>query len=132
MKRGGAADSGWGIYDHSVFLIADTLTLRFDEDRVLVALDAYSNSSRWSEANDDAPVEPEGRGQLTIDWQADSDRVVLQSTPTFALAQNAHSLHIYLDSAPAAHLYDEVGTGLTVGLAAGAIRENIVTDLTLM
>lgn len=132
LKRGRAVDPHLGIYEHSVFLIADTLTLRFDEDRALVALDAYTNEKLWVRGKEESQVKPRGRGRLKIDWHADSDRVLLPAIPRFVLAPNAQRLHIHLESEPVSDVYYEVGTSLAVGLAAGAIREIIISDLMVM
>jgi hypothetical protein len=129
MKRGRAIDPRFGIYEHPVFLIADTLTLRFGEDRALTGLDAYTNDKLWAHEEEESQVKLSGRGRLTIDWHADSDRVRLPGIPRFVLAPGAQRLHIHLESARASDAYYDVGTSLTVGLGAGAIREIIIADL---
>lgn len=129
MRRGRAIDARLGIYEHPVFLIADTLTLRFDEDRTLVALDAYTNDQRWALREEESQVKLSGRGRLKIEWHADSDRARLPGSPRFVFATGARRLHIYLDSASTSNSYFEVGDGLTIGMEAGAIREIIIAEL---
>ena len=128
-KRVRAVDSLLGIYEHSVFLITDTLTLRFNENRILTSIDAYTNDQLWSHRDEEAPPITNGRGRLTIDWHLASDRVRVAGRPKFEL--QPERLHIYLQPAFRAEIYYEVGTGLTVGLGAGAIREIIIADLTV-
>src|SRR4051812_548248 len=64
QRRGRLIDHEFNIYVRPVFLIADTLTLRFDEDRVLVGLDAYTNNARWDRAELSSALELQGIGRL--------------------------------------------------------------------
>jgi len=129
FKRGRLLDPSLGIYEHPVFLIADTLTLRFDEDRTLSALDAYTNADKWLRTDLVANVEPSGTGRLTIEWRSDADRVRLPDIPEFVFAEHVRTLHIYLGPASSLRRYFVVGEGLIVGIEAGAIREIIIAEL---
>lgn len=129
LKRGRAVDAQFGIYDHPVFLIAETLTLKFDEDRALVALDAYTNADLWTPAEEESRMKPAGHGRLQIKLSSDSDRISLATSPRFGFARLARRLHIFLDSSSAAEIYFEVGTNLTVGLARGELQEIVISDL---
>lgn len=111
-----------------VFLIAGTLTLRFDEGGTLVALDAYSNAALW-ERSERASHEPVARGRLRIDWHAEGDRVGLSETVRYAVSPDLRRLHIRFDPASAPSSYVEVGSGLLVAVHDGELREIVVTNL---
>jgi hypothetical protein len=131
FKRGRLLDPRLGIYEHPVFLIADTLTLRFDEDRTLSALDAYTNADNWLRTDLVADVELSGTGRLMIDWRSESDRVRLPDIPEFVFAERVRTLHIYLGPASSLKRYFVVGEGLIVGIEAGEIREIVFPQLTM-
>lgn len=132
LKRGRAIDTSLGIYAHPVYLIADTLTMKFDDDRTLVALDAYTNADRWSPTAEEWNTKPIAQGRLQVRWNSDSDRASLAKRVTFAFARTAQRLHIRFDSASAPEVYYHVGAGLAVALKEGEIQEIVISAVTFV
>jgi hypothetical protein len=129
LKGGHPTARGVVVREESVFLIADTLTLRFNGERILVALDAYTNAALW-ERVEASEVVPVARGRLRVEWGADGDRVSLPGAVRYTVTSDLRQLHIHFDEyADAPVGYAEVGAGLLVCLERGTLREIVVTDL---
>jgi hypothetical protein len=111
-----------------VFLIADTLTLKFDEKLTFVALDAYSNAALW-ERTEAVDVETVARGHLRIDWRVDSDRVRLPGAVRYTVSPDLRRLLIFVDQVDMPAVYTEVGSGLLLGLAGDMLRDIIITNI---
>jgi hypothetical protein len=128
VKGGRLSHGSPEMHAMSVYLLADTLTLRFNEERVLIAIDAYTNHTLWEPSTQGAET-PSARGKLRIDWSLDTDRALLSGVPTYAISTDWRRLHIKFGPPRKSAAYYEVGFGLMVGLAEQELCEIIVEDL---
>jgi hypothetical protein len=117
-------DQQFAITPHNVFVIADTLTLTFDERGRFVSLDAYTNDARWFKQSE--TKRSGARGALVL-LDRPEDRLSLDVVPVYRFDALALILSIGLGG-PASE-YFEVGDDLFVGLDDRRIAEIVLTNL---
>lgn len=111
-----------------LLLIADTLTLTFDgSDHHLAGLDAYTNKQLWRISPKKNLPSIEGRGLLLMEpFRFDADRVSLDVTPHYEIAENQNWIRVILDEVETAFHY-QVATNLLVG-----VKDEALTDIYLL
>jgi hypothetical protein len=123
-------DQRFGVGGRSmVFVIADTLTLTFDErDRRFVSLDAYTNSAKWKQTSEPAPVD-EHAGALVLTDPRQADRITLDIIPQYRFNPSEATLSIALG--PKASAYFAIGDDLFAGILHGELSELVLTNVTI-
>lgn len=116
-----------------LLLIADTLTLTFSGvDHHLAALDAYTNRQLWKVSQLKEVPSLKGRGLLLLDpIHIKGDRVSLQATPRYEIAENQEWIRVVLDEVKSPFHY-EVANNLVVGLKDESLIDIFLLNVVLM
>ena len=119
-----------GIRDRTILLIFGGLTLTFSGEVLgLTQIDAYTNNSKWVNANIALPSKVSS-AKCSIQASTDDDRISFDCEPGYIFDGNEHRLLIKLSEEDGAIFY-RLADNLIVGIAGEKIASLIVENVVI-